>query len=372
MDAQDGGGTEIAIRAFHDAVARPELWPAALQKLADTFEADGCALVGGPSASMEPICSPSLEKMKDDAGHIGSVEDYLGVELIPLGDDFTAEDAIPWSLDLGRRQGDSKFAEQFRPRWLAAAGLAGTGSSSIVLVLVRGTKAGSFSRRDIGHLRHLGPHLRKAGNSALRLAEFHHDGILRAYITIDCGAILLDRKGQVLRMNAKAVALMREALTIRDGFLTANTDKSDATLQKLVRGILARPADPSVESDSTIAVIRPTGAPLLVHAVPLPISPGDRFRRACCVLKIVDPDAYRLPSTSDLCNIFGFTKTEATVAAELCLGSDLNEIAAMRLVTTGTVRSQLKSILSKTGTRRQPELVALLLRYSCLPRQGLI
>ncbi len=376
MDEQDGAGTEIAIGAFHNAAARPELWSAALEKLADAFEANGCALIGGPSASIEPVCSPSLQKMIDDAGDIGVVEDYLGVERIPslfdMSDDFAVAGTIPWSSDLDHRQGDPKFAEQMRPRWFAAAALAGTGSSSIVLVLIRGTKAEPFSEREIERLRRIGPHLRKAGNSALRLAEFHHEGISRAFIAVDCGAILLDRKGKVLRMNTKAEALMREALTIRDGFLTANADKSDAALQELVRGALARPADPSVDSDDAIAVIRPTGAPLLIHAAPLPISPGDRFRRACCVLKIVDPDAYRLPTASDLSTFFGFTKTEAIIAVELCLGRDLKEIAAMRLVTTGTVRGQLKSILLKTSTRRQPELVALLFRYSRLPRRGLV
>jgi hypothetical protein len=163
-------------------------------------------------------------------------------------------------------------------------------------MLVRGLAAKPFSQLDIELLRRIGPHLKQAGNLALHLAAVHHEGILRAFVTVDCGAILLDRKGQVLRMNAKAEALMREVLIVREGFLSADTGKNDVALQQLVRCGLARPAGLSAEPKDAIAVIRPTGMPLLVHAAPLPISAGDRFRRACCVLTIVDPDSSRQPA----------------------------------------------------------------------------
>jgi DNA-binding CsgD family transcriptional regulator len=375
MDEFDQDDAENVIHAFHHAAARPELWPAALQKLAETFEADRCALIGGPSSSIEPIYPPPLQKMKDDAMHIESVEKYLGVEKILLafdfGHDIMAEATIPSSSELGSHQGNSKFTDQFRPRWFAATTLAGTGPSRIILTLVRGSKANPFSQQEIERLRRIGPHLRKAWSLALRLAALHHQGILRAFTTIGCGAILLDRKGRVLRMNTKAEALTREVLTVQDGFLKADDGESDAALQKLVRCGLAQPANLSAGPEDVAGVIRPMGAPLLVHVAPLPISPDDQFQRACCVLTIVDPDSSRLPAASDLRNIFGLTSSEAAIATELCLGRDLDEIATLRQVTTGTLRTQLKTILFKTGTRRQSELVALLLRYSRLPAQGL-
>ncbi len=374
MDDRDEEDAVSAIHAFRQAAARPELWPAALQKLADTFEADGCALIGGQSSSIELICSPSLQRMKDDAAHIGSVEDYLGVEKIllalELGHDIVAQFTITASAEVGCRHGDPKFTDQFRPRWFAAMALEGTGTSSTVLALVRGIKAKPFCQREIEPLRRIGPHILKAWDLALRLAAVHHEGILRAFVTIGCGAVLLDRKGRVLRMNANAEALIRGVLTVRDGFLEADAGESDAALQKLVRCGLARPVGDSADRKDVIAVIRPTAAPLLIRLAQLPISAGEQLWQAYGVLTIVDPDASRLPAISDLRKSFGLTSSEAAIAAELCLGRELDEIAATRRVTAGTLRVQLKTILFKTGTRRQSELVALLLRYSRLPGEG--
>jgi DNA-binding CsgD family transcriptional regulator len=62
------------------------------------------------------------------------------------------------------------------------------------------------------------------------------------------------------------------------------------------------------------------------------------------------------------------TSSEATIAALLAKGHDIDEIATMRRVSPGTLRAQLRSIFIKTETRRQAELVGLLLRCSALPR----
>ncbi len=47
------------------------------------------------------------------------------------------------------------------------------------------------------------------------------------------------------------------------------------------------------------------------------------------------------------------------------MGYSLQEIASLRRVSIGTVRNQLKSIMDKTTTSRQSELVRLLMN---LPR----
>lgn len=71
--------------------------------------------------------------------------------------------------------------------------------------------------------------------------------------------------------------------------------------------------------------------------------------------------------------IFGLTTAEGRLAAELSRGVPLATIAQSRKVSIATLRTQLASIFGKTGTSRQPELVALLARVCQLsPAQNLI
>lgn len=57
---------------------------------------------------------------------------------------------------------------------------------------------------------------------------------------------------------------------------------------------------------------------------------------------------------------FGLTRSEAEVAVALNAGHMIAEIAAFRAVSVHTVRNQVKSVLSKTSSRRQAELTRLI------------
>jgi DNA-binding CsgD family transcriptional regulator len=60
--------------------------------------------------------------------------------------------------------------------------------------------------------------------------------------------------------------------------------------------------------------------------------------------------------------LFGLTAAETRIAIELVRGRGIKEIAAALHVAEGTIRTQLKSILAKTDTHRQADLVGLLAR----------
>lgn len=58
----------------------------------------------------------------------------------------------------------------------------------------------------------------------------------------------------------------------------------------------------------------------------------------------------------------GLTRTEAEIALQIADGQDLSEIAEARRVSIHAVRNQVKAALSKTGLRRQADLVGLVER----------
>jgi DNA-binding CsgD family transcriptional regulator len=75
------------------------------------------------------------------------------------------------------------------------------------------------------------------------------------------------------------------------------------------------------------------------------------------VIFINDPLRHRRPDEAYLRATCGLTPAECRVALLLSDGHAPRVIAEMIGVTENTVRSQIKSIFSKTGVRRQSELI---------------
>ena len=59
---------------------------------------------------------------------------------------------------------------------------------------------------------------------------------------------------------------------------------------------------------------------------------------------------------------FGLTQSEMKLAERLLAGRSLKQCAAELSIAYETARTTLKAIFQKTGTRRQAELVLLMLR----------
>jgi DNA-binding CsgD family transcriptional regulator len=69
-------------------------------------------------------------------------------------------------------------------------------------------------------------------------------------------------------------------------------------------------------------------------------------------------------STSGVARIFGLTKAEARLTVGIVNGMTAAEYSAANGTSIHTTYSQIKGILSKTGVRRQAELVRLVLEHS--------
>jgi DNA-binding CsgD family transcriptional regulator len=78
-------------------------------------------------------------------------------------------------------------------------------------------------------------------------------------------------------------------------------------------------------------------------------------------LWIADPESGRVSATEVLQNLYQLTSAEAELVQLLSQGFSLDEASQQRGVTINTARSQLKQVFSKTDTRRQGELMRLVL-----------
>jgi DNA-binding CsgD family transcriptional regulator len=113
------------------------------------------------------------------------------------------------------------------------------------------------------------------------------------------------------------------------------------------------------------AIVMEKGPSKPIVAVTMPFA-GSRplDNRALVMLRSgIGPSDVLLSSLREL---FKLSSSEAEIAVALGGGADINEVARERGVKRNTLRSQLASIMERTGTHRQAELVALIARIDAL------
>jgi DNA-binding CsgD family transcriptional regulator len=177
-------------------------------------------------------------------------------------------------------------------------------------------------------------------------------------------AFLLTQQGTFIHSNAAADALVSDgsSLILRNGILIA----AEAQSREALHAIFLKAASPSyapatVTPVHALSLPRTDGRqPLQLLATPLPHTHRDRSG-ADLLLLVTDPERPSSFPDGVLRALYGLTPAETEVANGLLTGYSLEEIASLRSVTLGTVRIQMKSLLSKTGTSRQSELVRLLM-----------
>lgn len=113
-----------------------------------------------------------------------------------------------------------------------------------------------------------------------------------------------------------------------------------------------------------MALARPSlRQPLALVVSPLaPAAFADAPGGAAALLFVADPETRPVANEGLLMSLYGLTAAEAALTTRLLEGLDLGEVAASLRIAMSTARFHLARILAKTGTRRQAELLRLILR----------
>lgn len=183
---------------------------------------------------------------------------------------------------------------------------------------------------------------------------------------LNAGVLLVDGSLKVLVMNRYAdevVAAEDAGLVLRDGQLRARVDGAvDQRLQADLGAATRHAPSADMPPSSTILLDRPDlQARCIVRIWPLARADADIPAARALVLIT---DLHRDPgvSAAALCECFRLTASEGHIATLLLSGQSTKEIAVSLNQRESTVRQHVKSILRKTGTGRQAELVRVLTR----------
>jgi DNA-binding CsgD family transcriptional regulator len=150
------------------------------------------------------------------------------------------------------------------------------------------------------------------------------------------------------RLAARAILERRDGLTGANGL-----DALDALASRRLRRLLAHDS-----AGGAVQVPRRIGKPLALVTGPVRKASGGG---AIHGVFITDPDVEIEAPVAALEHLYDLTRAESEVAGELLAGRTLEELSGELGISIHTARTHLKHILAKTETRRQSELVRLLL-----------
>jgi DNA-binding CsgD family transcriptional regulator len=277
---------------------------------------------------------------------------------------------------------DQVLGSRFYREWVAPQGVAYASGAIILregpwltqMMLQRGPQQPPFSTQELALFNQLMPHLRRAIQMRQRFAELQlGPNLLSSGMdVIAMPAILIDEFCRVAHCNRAATALLqgRRDLWLEDGHLFGRngvTQRLDLEITKAIHASLGTADD----MPGVVLAPRLGRRDLMVLISPMRVG-GRPQVRSGALLFVFDPEAAPSMRTELVKRLFGLSEAEAALAVAICGGQTLDEASAGRGTSMNTVRSQLKSIFSKTGTNRQADLVSVLLAspaYFLSPRR---
>lgn len=211
------------------------------------------------------------------------------------------------------------------------------------------------------------PHLKRALEVHVRTLGLQNrlSASVEALECLRIGVVLVNGQGRVLLANrtARALANQNDGFALsHDGLALARSNEA-GDLRRLIQGASTTSTGKGFNSGGVLCVSRPSlKRPYSILVAPHAKNHGPLSSlQPTAIIFISDPEQEEIPDELVLSKLFGFTPAEAKLAALLAQGRSLKEAADTSGVARSTVRSQLKKLFEKTNTRRQGELIRLLM-----------
>lgn len=214
---------------------------------------------------------------------------------------------------------------------------------------------GPYGAETIARLDGLRPHLARSAMLSARLSFERARTSVETLGGIGFAACAVRQDGTVLVGNARFERDEAFWTTRLADRIALHDRRGDQQLAASLAMILS---DAGVRS----IPLRPRGEhmPGVLHVVPVRRAAHDLFNQAAAILVLTQTSRAPTPHTTLLQALFDLTATEADLAARIGSGQTVEHIALTGAKGVETVRTQLKSVLAKTGCHRQADLARLL------------
>lgn len=363
---------DIAVERFgailglaYEAALDTAAWNLCLEAIRREFDANYVSIV------VRPGTADDLGLIVSAAGGqrtVGSHNPYIAMSPFSglLPDRLVTIDDILPEAEWRASQYYRDWCEQIGVFHVMASDISTSDGGIYGFRITRPESSPNFSEADRALCKLLLPHLKRALNLHLSINKDRKVSALysHAMAQLMVAAIVLDENRNVLDCNpmAKAILELGDGLRITGQQLEATYVNDNRNLQRLVRDALAHKTS-SVGLIEAMSVSRPSGKVswgVVVQAI-TPDQWTEGKHRPCVAVFVRDAEGKAHPPVKLAQQLFQLTPAETALAIQLANGLSLEEAGEVLNIRRNTARAHLRSIFSKTGVRRQTELVRIFL-----------
>jgi DNA-binding CsgD family transcriptional regulator len=363
---------EDLVDQIYAAAVSPELWPQVVRSVATAFDAHSGTLAFTENGASLSAVSASWGVFQDAGVVREYFSDFANLDTaVPL---YVAQPTGKMVATSHQWTPDQLAKSVFYNEFFTRLGLVDSAGSNLIkdnrglgiFCLQREAKRGAFSRGDLKRLERLAPHLRRAlqlhrSFTPARRAEAALAEVLER---MSMGVVAVDAAGRPWHVNAAAAEIARrgDGLTLDAASgLSAVDAGAAATLGRLLSGVLAGGGG----AGGQVSVPRGDGRrsySVLVSPLASPAyAPFDDRPRGGAVVLINDPDRLPPGDLQAVVRRFRLTSAEMALLESLLAGDSLVEHCDGRAISLNTGKFHLRALFSKTGARRQSDLVRIVM-----------
>jgi DNA-binding CsgD family transcriptional regulator len=352
------------VRRLGEVVVDPSLWPDVLDQVSMAVGATGAALLQSDNRTPDIPRSPGVDELFrlyfEGNWHVRDIRAIRGVPLLRRDKVIFDQDILtPDEMRRDDLYGDILQSQGMQ--WFAGVGFRAD-TSLWAMSIQRSVREGPFEDADKRIFRKLSDHLTETATLSKAVEGANLNGVTNALELVKQPALALDATGAVVSTNSSAEAVFDDWMRVTHRCLRIRDDQSRSAMDAVLRAV-GIPGDGSPQHPS-IVVRRGPKRPVIVRALPIDGAASYPFLGARTLLLLTDLDARSRPEHPDLARIFGLTPAESRLAAEIASGFSLDETADRLGIARETARNQLKTVMAKTDTHKQGELVGLLSRVA--------
>lgn len=393
---RDATEADVILEKLYDTVLQPERLADTLESLDRWLDSDLCHLVG-MDRDEKSVCLSVMTNTTRSNTDVASMNrgyaEYFHLldprrriaRQGPTGRIFTCSDYFD-----GRYADRSEFYQDFlRPfgaRYVAGGCLLRNDTQEIYIAFNHMLGRDPFTQEDIERIQSITPHLQRAIKLLVQTEAFRAS--LRAgelgLAALDHGVIVLSRSGAIVFANERASNVLGERRILRSNGNKLQAVQDTSLLEDVLSRVhtsrlpesLALRTMTSSGREAQCLYLTILGVPLQRHEVnfrrPKSDSSDNQFHagescssfniipNADLIVLISTPRRSATVSAKQLKQLFHLSPAEARLTHALGRGLSMEEYADEACVSMPTVRTHLRSVLKKTGERRQQDLVRML------------